>query len=610
LIPAEFSSIDLIAHLQGRLQRRPLASYFSNVLQQLRHDEDLYSLQVERSDKATSGVLCVYDQWVALGPIPEWNIDITGSRVWPKLFFKRYRGLFRRKGNEYGDLRFTWELNRQQHLIGLALAYNLSSDARYADTVLHHIVTWIDENPPFHSLNWMSSMEVSLRLITWCLSLAQLNAVNITRADKDKILFSLYQQMRFLGETLSVDLRDAGSDTKLKNNHTIVELAGLIIALEFFPMLAEGIRARSDLMGALISELERQTYPDGMHVEQASSYLRFVVEGILVVRLMLPDSQGLDKYIDRYMHALSTFQCSKDSIFVIGDEDNGHVLIPCYESRPESLQVALDLYEVLLHQRGSSAESESHSDRNWHLVSGHTSSLQDSGHWCLRRWIGEQNIALYFRAGKMDFPLIPGYAPHAHCDLLSFVFAINGEPWLVDRGTYSYKVREISDELRYSKAHNTIIVDGFEQMRILGPFHNDRHASGMLLQVGDEHVKGEMLLSDGERVVKVTREIRFNSDSSEIVFHDVVSGLIGERVTWVLNLHPDVELFEEDLLKRKRSCQILRLDGFQDLGLHAVDYSSRYGLLEKSTQLTMSVDKSVAGTIEKKWSIEVVQTGC
>ena len=601
-VPAELLSVDIAGYLNDQILNKPLADYFTNVQKRLRQNPDLLNQHYDLSDKVMSGYIGVYDQRVSLGEPPEWNVDITGSGVWPRVFFKRYRRLIRRNRGLRGDFRFTWELNRQQHLIGLALAYALSLDDKYADSVVHHIVSWIDKNPLFESINWISSMEVGLRLMSWCLSLAQISTANIAANDQKRIVFSIYQQVRYLRENLSVGLGDAGANTKLKNNHTIVELCALLVVLELFPMLVDSEQSKVDLLFALENELKRQTYPDGMHVEQASSYLRFVVEAILVTRLTVTESDGLDKYIDCYMHALAVFRFDEESIFVIGDEDNGHVLIPYYESRPESLRVVLGLHEVLCANRPA-VSNESPRSWTWEQLSKTTTVLEQSGHWIHRQKTEEASFSLYFRAGRLDFPEIPGYAPHAHCDLLSFVLATGDSLWFVDRGTYSYSQRSISDELRYSGAHNTIIVEGFEQMRILGPFHNDRHAQGRLCKADSRYVKGEVILSNGDRSVVITREISIDQENAEIHFHDVISGLSGESVTWLINFHPDIGSGDGEWLNRKGSQHQIRIEGFEKMETRAVEYSPRYGVLEAASQLLNRVEPGGSLVIEKKWSI-------
>jgi Heparinase II/III-like protein/Heparinase II/III N-terminus len=603
-IPSSLLSTSVTDYLRDALREKKLARYFADVEAELRQDPQLFSQHIDISDKILSGQLLTYDWQVDLGDPPEWNVDITGSGTWPKMFFKRYRKLYRQR-EKYGDSRFNWELNRQQHLVGLALAQSLTNDEKYAAGVVNHILSWIEKNPAFYSINWTSSMEVGLRLVTWCLSLAQLSSPGISQADQERIVFSIYQHVKFLSENLSSDLSDSGSDTKLKNNHTIVELSALIVALELFPMLADAGRSQADLLDALLVELERQTYPDGMQVEQASSYLRFVAEAVLVTRLVVDESEGLDDYIDGYLQALAAFQCGEETILVIGDEDNGHVLIPYYESRPESLRVVLGMYETFIHGRDGELDGETPSPKiaPWRTLSESTSVLRDSGHWHSRHRIGDDKLSLYFRAGRMDFPLIPEYAPHAHCDLLSFVIAINSQPWFVDRGTYSYKLRDISDELRLSGAHNTIMIDGFEQMRILGPFHNDRQATGRLIDAGEYSVTGEMILVNGDRTVTVVRKISLNPEKARIEFHDVISGIFSEGVTWLFNLHPDVEQSDDGWLSKDPKLPQFILEGFNNMETKAVGYSPRYGVLENSMQLWSRDENVVSGKIEKKWSI-------
>lgn len=602
MLPREYMDGNLFEQLHKRFSGTAVSFYFNDLESKLQMDAALRQGLLDISDKLLQGQIAVYDREVSLGDPPEWNMDITGCDLWPNLFFKNYRRYIRGNRERVGDFRFTWELNRQQHLTGLALAYRLTSDERYAHCIVNHIVSWIDKNPPFESVNWISSMEVGLRLVSWSLSLAQISATPVDPGVQKRIAKSIYQQIRFLCDNLSVDLSDAGGDTKLKNNHTIVELCSLLVTLELFPLDGSFLKPTDTVLEALRSELQRQTYSDGMHVEQASSYLRFVAESILLARLTIKGSDVLDLYIHHYVAALDAFRGLEEDIFLVGDEDNGHVLIPLYESRPESLAVVYGLYDALFAARVYDGDvARAHG--KWNELATRTTCLEESGHWQARKRLGDSAVSLYFRAGRMDFPAIAGYAPHAHSDLLGFILALDGHLWLVDRGTYSYSDRVVSDELRLSPAHNTIAVEGFEQMRIIGSFNSDRHAQGKFREVDRHRVVGEAVLGNVNRQITVTREIALDNDNACIRFKDTVDGLRQEGVSWVLNFHPAIEVGDGGSVTHTLTGQSITIAGLEDFERKSVGYSPRYGVLQQATQLVHKQRPGDSSHLEKEWSI-------
>ncbi len=65
------------------------------------------------------------------------------------------------------DIYFVWELNRHQHFLDLGKAYWYTGNEAYAEEFMHHINSWITQNPYRQSVNWVSEYEIALRGIFW-----------------------------------------------------------------------------------------------------------------------------------------------------------------------------------------------------------------------------------------------------------------------------------------------------------------------------------------------------------------------------------------------------------------------------------------------------------
>jgi hypothetical protein len=70
-----------------------------------------------------------------------------------------------------GDPKVIWELNRHQWLVTLGQAYRMTGDEQHATIFASSVRAWMAANPVGWGINWSSSLEVAMRLISWCWAL-------------------------------------------------------------------------------------------------------------------------------------------------------------------------------------------------------------------------------------------------------------------------------------------------------------------------------------------------------------------------------------------------------------------------------------------------------
>ena len=94
----------------------------------------------------------------------DWHCDrVHAKRASRKPWFQiRYLDF-----EEVGDSKVTWELNRHQHLVTLAKAFQITGDASFANELFRQWKHWHRENPYPIGINWASSLEVAFRSISW-----------------------------------------------------------------------------------------------------------------------------------------------------------------------------------------------------------------------------------------------------------------------------------------------------------------------------------------------------------------------------------------------------------------------------------------------------------
>ena len=170
-----------------------------------------------------------------------------------------------------GNIKYLWEPNRHLHLLMLAQAHALTGDARYALAIRAQIDSWIEQCPVGRGPNWVSALELGIRLINWSItwqllggSRARLFADEDGAAFRERWLDSIYEQARMIAGNLS---RFSSA-----NNHLIGEAAGVYVAASTWPLWPQMREWGERCRAILEEECHRQNAPDGGNREQAFGY--------------------------------------------------------------------------------------------------------------------------------------------------------------------------------------------------------------------------------------------------------------------------------------------------------------------------------------------------
>lgn len=423
-----------------------------------------------------------------VGDPVDWHCDLTTGRRAPLAHWSRLDPL---NPEMVGDSKAIWELNRHQWLVRLAQAYRLTGDERYARCATSHLTRWMADNPPGMGINWTSSLEAALRLMSWCWMLALLErspalTPELVRAMRRAVAVHATHVERYLSYYFS------------PNTHLTGEALGLVYAGVFFPGIPRASRWSKIGTRILLEELPRQILPDGVYFEQATCYQRYTVE-IYLHLLMLGRRNGLAlpdvvrEGVERMLDFLLAIHWPNGSMPQIGDADGGRLL----PLAPRAADDYRDLFSTaaalfgradyawaaeglapetlwLLGPDGAAAFSA--------LVPSPPSAppsrcFADSGAVVMRSDWGSSAHQLLFDAGPLGDPVS---GAHGHADLLSIQCAGFGEPRIVDPGTFSYADKPWRDHFRGTAAHSTVTVDGEGQAISAGPFCWDQRPAAQL----------------------------------------------------------------------------------------------------------------------------------
>jgi hypothetical protein len=433
----------------------------------------------------------------------DWHRDYSSARRAPRRF---YGNIDYRDTRQVGDAKYTWELNRHQFMVPWALNYSRTRDEQDVAAIVHLLVSWITANPKYIGINWTSSLELALRLLSWgivfdlCRDAPQLESI------RPLVERSVVQQANYIRSTLSL--------YSSANNHLVGELTGLVSAGVFFPDAPGTKQHAAFARDLLVKEAHRQTHTDGVNREQAMYYHLYTLE-YLTTALALFSRAGwqqppaLLEIISRMLSFVHEMADAYGNVPEIGDRDDGSVTglnIDDPAGKTESLlwtgwrifgNQEFGAHSAQICERRGAAPAVDTRTEYWHgsaawiappippPTAGEITGkvFPEGGYAILKHTAGASAFRATFKAGPFGYPRI---AAHSHCDQLSITASLSGTDLLTDSGTYCYH----SDEKwrRYFKgtsAHNTVRVDGREQAEYGGPFLWTTHANGELQEFQD-----------------------------------------------------------------------------------------------------------------------------
>jgi uncharacterized heparinase superfamily protein len=233
---------------------------------------------------------------------------------------------------------------------------------------------------------------------------------------RDRIAAELARQARYLSRSIEHDI---GGNHVLKNATALV-FAGAVVP-------ESGVLPRG--LELLRRELELQLLADGGHEERSTSYHLAVTHDLADVAELLRRRDGAaPPWLEDALARARRWERE-----VAGPDFRLPLLNDSWEAPPRPARATQPV-----------------------------SQLADSGLVVFRHGT-DQAI---FDVGAISPPHLP---PHAHADVLSFVFWADGRPLIVDPGSYAY-AGPWRNHFRGTAAHNTVEIDGADQCELWRDF--------------------------------------------------------------------------------------------------------------------------------------------
>ena len=434
-----------------------------------------------------------------LGFPPNWNLDPKTKTVAPLEFGKT---LNYRDESIVGNIKYLWEPNRQLELVTMAQAFHLSGDLKYAKGCRVLLESWFKQCPYPLGVNWLSSLEHSVRLLNWSFAWHLLDCENsslFSNEDGESFLRrwqdSIYQHCYFISGHFSF--------YSSANNHLLGEYMGLYVASTTWPLWKESAKWKQLAKQGFQREALKQNFSDGVNREQGIWYHHEVADMILFCGLIgrVSGDEFCPEYwlrLEAMLEYIASIMNYNGNIPMFGDSDDAVMVRFSQEPDFDVYRSLLATGAILFNRSDFKAKAERVDDKTHWLLGDNANeqfneipnetkqgpvrySFPEGGYSILGHNFESPNeVRIIVDAGPLGYLSI---AAHGHADALSFTLSVGGNEVLIDPGTYAYHTHQKwRDYFRGTSAHNTIMVDSEDQSVSGGNFLWLKHAESECLE--------------------------------------------------------------------------------------------------------------------------------
>lgn len=364
---------------------------------------------------------------------------------------------------ERGDIKAVWEISRFSHFITLSRAYLVSGNVKYYHSFSDQLNAWLKENPYSYGANFKCGQECALRMMNALIAYNIFYSKGlISNNDKQNLLELISRCYKKILSNFFY------AQKCIKNNHTISELAGMIIGA-WCSCDEKRMKKAYKLLDKTIDE---QFSKDGGYTQYSFNYQRLALQ-VLEYVLYISEKTGIslsDNSMGKLKKSvLLLYQCQDrfGDVPNYGFNDGAlafHVSMSEYRDfRP----IIGALYGRLFGKR-IYCSGEYDEEAIWFGIlldklpkvnlPKISSAFSDAGLFTLRE------NSFWLMCVLNEYTKRPAHMDQLHIDL--WVDGINA---LCDCGTYSY-AEQVGATLALTEAHNIAKIENIDQMSKKGAF--------------------------------------------------------------------------------------------------------------------------------------------
>ena len=431
----------------------------------------LETLQRTAEQALTGKVLCFSQSTAAFGNPIQWHRNPLTGLSWDPTAHWTVALADRRPG----DVKFCWEVARFPHAYHLArsAAFSPNLSEQYAAALWAQMQRFVAENPPGLGIHWSSGQEIAFRLLAWLFAAKTLLLQSNIGSDAAAgIALALAVGARRIEKHIDF------AQHAVHNNHLISEALALYGAGTMLSQTRAAVRWRALGRRILDEEADRQFYEDGGYLQQSHNYHRLALQNYLWAALFARAAgeptpprwrQALERSLD-FLHAHQNPSDGRLPNYGANDGALPSVLSTCDfgDMRPTLQAVSLLVRGERLYEAGPWDEEAA-----WLLGTDVLAaplrarkqvsrSFPHSGHHVLRG--RDPSSFSAFRCGTLRDRF-------SQIDMLHLDVWWRGQNVLADGGSYRYNAApEWLAHFTRSSSHNTVTIDGLEQMLHYRPF--------------------------------------------------------------------------------------------------------------------------------------------
>lgn len=450
------------------------------------------------------------------------------------------------------DIKHPWELGRCQHFVTLAQAWLLTGDERFRREVVSQCEDFLEANPVGRGVQWVCTMDVSLRAISWALAFDAL-----CPPDPDERWSRPYAALFAHGRFIRSHLENTFEVT---SNHFLSNAAGLLFLGCVFQGTSEADEWREFARTSMEEEMRVQVLPDGADFESSVPYHRLVTE-LFLTSLRASDLNGVpvSSELRARVAAMVRFHYMvlrpDGRMPQVGDADDGraHVLLEANWRDPQDGRHLLGPAAAMF---GEDAWREALDDTArwesawWGFV---PDARSGNGAGDAAALFPDAGLAVVRRGG--DYLLVTngpvgtrGFGNHKHNDQLSFELHLAGVPLIVDPGSYVYTGDPAArNAFRSTAGHNTLQIDEAEQHDFKPEWLFRMFAAGVPSH-GEFRAEGNGAWYRGtfggyrrlSHPVVHERAFAIDFAARQLVLRDTLTGTGEHRLTWRFHCAPGI----------------------------------------------------------------------